>query len=165
MCEAPWIVARHHPLFYVTISGRIMSCSSCSRMWQCQTYSLALAMPGKRVLGGTLKGTVGRSNFMITVVHVAWDHADRLLQARLVGRPDAGPVQEMSGLTGVCLDWFWHLRNICSRRRSARQHVHVDEMEVNRVNISGQVEDLPDLGRTRFNDFGWTEIRRCVRPK
>ena len=31
-------IARSGP--YVTTRGRIMSCSSCSRMWQCHTYSL-----------------------------------------------------------------------------------------------------------------------------
>src|SRR5689334_24798370 len=45
---------------YMTMSGRIMSCSSCSRMWQCHTYSL----PPVRGLGGTSNGTDGRSNFI-----------------------------------------------------------------------------------------------------
>jgi Helix-turn-helix domain of transposase family ISL3/zinc-finger of transposase IS204/IS1001/IS1096/IS1165 len=42
----------------VTTSGRIMSCSSCSRMWQCHTYSL----PPVRGLEGTANGTVGSLN-------------------------------------------------------------------------------------------------------
>jgi hypothetical protein len=65
------IAARQHfPLLrptlwlYKTTSGRIMSCSSCSRMWQCQTYSL----PPVRGLAGTTNGTVGSLNCMITVV-------------------------------------------------------------------------------------------------
>src|SRR5437762_3085890 len=41
-----------------------MSCSSCSRMWQCHTYSL----PPVLGLGGTANGTVGSLNVMITVV-------------------------------------------------------------------------------------------------
>ena len=39
-------------------SGRIMSCSSCSRMWQCHTYSL----PPVRGLGGTANGHLGSLN-------------------------------------------------------------------------------------------------------
>src|ERR1051326_1286422 len=46
------------------MSGRIMSGSSCSRMWQCHTYSL----PPVRGLGGMGNGAVGRSNRMIIVV-------------------------------------------------------------------------------------------------
>ena len=38
---------------YLTTSGRIMSCSSCSRIWQCHTYSF----PPVRGLEGTLNGT------------------------------------------------------------------------------------------------------------
>src|SRR5215472_6991745 len=49
---------------YVTTNGRIMSCSSCSRMWQCHTYS----WPPVRGLKGIVNGGVGSSNFMITVV-------------------------------------------------------------------------------------------------
>src|SRR6516165_8323492 len=41
-----------------------MSCSSCSRMWQCQTYSF----PPVRGLGGTVNGTVGRLNCAMIVV-------------------------------------------------------------------------------------------------
>jgi hypothetical protein len=40
---------------YPTISGLIMSCSSCSRMWQCQTYSL----PPVRGLAGGMPPVIG----------------------------------------------------------------------------------------------------------
>ena len=43
-----------------------MSCSSCSRIWQCHTYSL----PPVLGLDGTVNGTDGRSNRMITRVTV-----------------------------------------------------------------------------------------------
>ena len=49
---------------YGMTSGRIMSCSSCSRMWQCQTYS----WPPVLGLAGTVNGTDGRSKRMITHV-------------------------------------------------------------------------------------------------
>jgi hypothetical protein len=63
---APTTNARgsRHINLYRTTSGRIMSCSSCSRMWQCQTYSL----PPVLGLEGTANGTDGILNCMITVV-------------------------------------------------------------------------------------------------
>src|SRR5436189_3705195 len=48
----------------MTTIGRIMSCSSCSRMWQCHTYSA----PPVRGLDGTRNGVDGKSNRMTTVV-------------------------------------------------------------------------------------------------
>src|ERR687883_637580 len=49
---------------YRTTSGLIMSCSSCSRMWQCHTYS----WPPVLGLVGMGKGTDGKLNCMITLV-------------------------------------------------------------------------------------------------
>src|ERR1019366_5861071 len=49
-----------------TIRGRIMSCSSCSRMWQCHTYSWPPVL-GLTALRMAAVGKSGRSNFMITV--------------------------------------------------------------------------------------------------
>src|SRR6266702_1083677 len=51
---------------YLTINGRIMSCSSCSRMWQCHTYSWP---PVLGLIGSPMDdGSFGRVNFVMTVV-------------------------------------------------------------------------------------------------
>ena len=45
-------------LFYDATSGRIMSCSSCSRMWQCQTYSSPPVRPRAEGTGQLVRLTV-----------------------------------------------------------------------------------------------------------
>ena len=153
MCEAPWIVARHHPLFYVTISGRIMSCSSCSRMWQCHTYSF----PPVRGLGGTVNGTAGRSNLMMIRVTVPGNIITVSFHPiSFASAGTAGPVKLTPPLRvaeAVHLEWL------------PVDELHVHQVEVYRVNIGCHVVDFPDLGGTSLDHLGRRRLRRRDRNR
>ena len=133
MCEAPWIVERRHPLFYVTISGRIMSCSSCSRMWQCHTYS----WPPVRGLKGSPMdaGKFGKLNCMITVV--ASPGFIRTVSFQPISLASGGMASPMKRnpagrITGECL---------------SLDDLDVDQVEMDRMGVPGEVEELPDFDR------------------
>ena len=101
-----------------------MSCSSCSRMWQCQTYSCPPVL--ERGLNGTLNGTLGRSNLHDDRGHLAGVHRapSPSSRARSASGPRAAPVA----------GWACRCRSSASNGL-AREHLHVDEVEVDRVGV------------------------------
>ena len=135
----------------ITTSGRIMSCSSCSRMWQCHTYS----WPPVRGLDGTVNGTVGQVELHDDRRDLAGVHPHRLLPAELVriGRR-AGPVKLTPAASTSLLTSNGCRPMTCTFTR----------WKCIGCVSAVSVDDLPDLGRAGADAFR-SPGPRTSRPK
>ena len=109
-----------------------MSCSSCSRMWQCHTYSF----PPVRGLAGTVKGKRrGQIELGDHRDHLAGVHPHRLIPAPLVGIGSPGRSEVVEGRVG---------RGV---KGLPGNNLPVDQVDVHGVGVAGEVGDAPDLRR------------------
>ncbi len=97
----------------VTTRGRIMSCSSCSRMWQCHTYSCPPVL-GLMALRIAAVGRIGRSNLHDHRGHFSRVHPDRFLPADLVrigrhGCPGTNVMPLVGSPLNACRWMIWTL--------------------------------------------------------
>lgn len=91
-----------------------------------------VSMASMRELCGTTKGAVGKSNFMMTVVHSPGFMRTVSLKpasffVRQVDRPDE---------TNRAVVAHEIIRVECP----ARQHLHIDQMKANRVRVTGEIK-------------------------